>query len=278
MSIRFDGSAQQVATNLNSPIASTVAAAVACAKSVLTDADIPFNDGAVRVIDVDAPLGSILNPVRPAAVRARLLANHRVFNAVMNALVQVAPERVIAEGFDSTTPVCLSHLGDNGYNIYLEILGGGYGAGEANDGCDAVDCPLSNCANIPIESVEMDYDFMRIENYALVTDSGGLGRQRGGLGFERAYRILKDNVQFATYSDRFEAPPRGLLGGGAGAVASMMVVRGDERITLASKCGFELQKDDLLIVRTGGGGGYGPSEERVEALRQSDQTQGLVSR
>jgi len=172
----------------------------------------------------------------------------------MNALVQVAPERVIAEGFDSTTPVCLSHLGDSGYNIYLEILGGGYGAGSANDGCDAVDCPLSNCANIPIESVEMDYDFMRIENYALVADSGGLGRQRGGLGFERAYRILKDNVQFATYSDRFEAPPRGLLGGGDGAVASM------------------------TVVRTGGGGGYGPPEERVEALRQSDQILGLVSR
>lgn len=275
--IRFDGTADQVPTNLNSPIASTIAAAVACAKSVLTDSDIPFNDGASRVIDVDAPLGSILNPKRPAAVRARLLANHRVFNAVMNALAQVCPERVIAEGFDSTTPICLSHLGENGYNIYLEILGGGYGAGDANDGCDGVDCPLSNCANIPIESLEMDYDFLRIENYGLVEDSGGPGRHRGGLGFERAYRVLKDNVSFATYSDRFNIPARGLLGGEAGSEASMTVIRGDERISLESKCGFEMQKDDLLVVRTGGGGGYGAPKDRSAAERQHDVTQGLVT-
>jgi N-methylhydantoinase B len=275
--IRFDGSADQVPTNLNSPIASTVAAAVACAKSVLTDPDIPFNDGAARVIDVDAPLGSILNPKRPAAVRARLLANHRVFNAVMNALVQVTPQQVIAEGFDSTTPVCLSHLGENGYNIYLEILGGGYGAGSTNDGCDGVDCPLSNCANIPIESLEMDYDFVRVENYGLIAGSGGAGQYRGGLGFERAYRILKDNVQFATYSDRFDTPARGLLGGEPGRVASMTVIRGDEKIALPSKCGFELKTGDLLVVQTGGGGGYGPKAQRSNQLITQDIEQGLAS-
>ncbi len=278
LKIRFDGSADQVPTNLNSPIASTVAAAVACAKSVLTDPDIPFNDGATRVIDVDAPLGSILNPKRPAAVRARLLANHRVFNAVMNALVQVAPQRVIAEGFDSTTPVCLSHLGDNGYNIYLEILGGGYGAGSENDGCDAVDCPLSNCANIPIESLEMDYDFIRVENYGLIAGSGGDGQYRGGLGFERAYRILKDKVQFATYSDRFDTPARGLLGGEPGRVASTTVIRDGEKIRLPSKCGFELQANDLLVVQTGGGGGYGPLKDRPEQLVERDIEQGLIAR
>ncbi len=278
LKIRFDGSADQVPTNLNSPIASTVAAAVACAKSVLTDPDIPFNDGATRVIDVDAPLGSILNPKRPAAVRARLLANHRVFNAVMNALVQVAPQRVIAEGFDSTTPVCLSHLSDNGYNIYLEILGGGYGAGSENDGCDAVDCPLSNCANIPIESLEMDYDFIRVENYGLIAGSGGDGQYRGGLGFERAYRILKDKVQFATYSDRFDTPARGLLGGEPGRVASTTVIRDGEKIRLPSKCGFELQANDLLVVQTGGGGGYGPLKDRPEQLVERDIEQGLIAR
>ncbi|MGC1439918.1 MAG: hydantoinase B/oxoprolinase family protein [Burkholderiaceae bacterium] len=275
--IRFDGSAPQVATYLNCPVASTVAAAIACAKSVLTDPDIPFNDGAARVIQVDAPLGSILNPRRPAPVRARLLASHRVFNAVMMALSQVAPNQVIAEGFDSTTPVCLSHLGENGYNIYLEILGGGYGAGPDNDGCDGVDCPLSNCANIPIEALEMDYDFLRIEDYTLLADSGGDGAQRGGLGFARVYRITRDNVQFATYSDRFKTPARGILGGKPGALASMTVIRGDEKIALTSKCGFTLQRDDVLVVRTGGGGGYGLPAQRSALLRSDDITQGFVT-
>jgi N-methylhydantoinase B len=258
--VRFDGTDQQVATNINGPFASTLAAAVACLKSVLTDPDIPFNDGVARVISIDAPFGSVLNPKPPAPVRARLLPSYRVFNAVMKALAQIVPERVIAEGFDTTTPVCLSHLGDNGYNIYLEILGGGYGAGAGNDGCDGVDCPLSNCSNIPIEALEMDYPFLRLETYSLRAGSGGAGAHRGGLGFERSYRILTDDVQFATYSDRFVLPPAGLFGGGPGACAETHIERDGEIILLPSKTGKTLQSGDLLVVRTGGGGGYGPVE------------------
>ena len=259
IAISFDGTDGQVATNLNNPFASTLASAVACAKSVLTDPDSPFNDGVTRVISVEAPYGSVLNPRPPALVRARLLPSYRVFNAVMKALAQVAPERVMAEGYDTTTPVCLSHLGDGGYNIYLEILGGGYGAGVANDGCDGVDSPLSNCANIPVESLEMDYPFLRLESYALRERSGGAGAHRGGMGFERTYRILEDGVTFATYGDRFTRPAQGLFGGEDGAPAETWIERGEERTALRSKTGCALQKDDLLVVRSGGGGGYGPS-------------------
>lgn len=265
ISVRFDGTDAQVPTNLNCPFASTFASVVACLKSVLTDPDIPFNDGFARVISVEAPLGSLLNPRPPAPVRARLLASHRVFNAVMKALAGIAPDHVIAEGFDTTTPVCLSKLGPSGYNIYLEILGGGYGAGTGNDGCDGVDCPLSNCSNIPIEALEMDYPFLRLEAYSLRQGSGGAGRRRGGHGFERSYRILDDGVQFATYSDRFKSPAEGLFGGEPGATAEMHVERHGEILHLPSKTGFALQRDDLLVIRTGGGGGYGASEQPVPA-------------
>ncbi len=274
--IGFEGTDPQVATNLNNPFASTFAAAVACAKSVLTDPDIPFNDGVSRVISVDAPLGSVLNPKPPAPVRARLLPSYRVFNAVMKALAQVVPEKVMAEGYDTTTPVCLSHLGEGGYNIYLEILGGGYGAGLDNDGCDGVDSPLSNCANIPIESLEMDYPFMRINEYALIPGSGGDGKHRGGLGFERSYHILEDGVQFATYGDRFTSPAEGLFGGDNGAPAENFIVRDGETIALRSKTGRRLEAGDLLVVRTGGGGGYGASEERSDELGERDRIQGLT--
>lgn len=273
--ISFDGTDGQVPTNLNNPFASTFAAAVACAKSVLTDADIPFNDGVSRVISAEAPFGSVLNPKPPAPVRARLLPSYRVFNAVMKALAQVVPEQVMAEGYDTTTPVCLSHLGPTGYNIYLEILGGGYGAGLGNDGCDGVDSPLSNCANIPIESLEMDYPFMRLERYALRPGSGGAGAQRGGLGFERSYRILADGVQFATYGDRFTSPAEGLFGAGDGAPAETHIQRGKEKIPLRSKTGRPVLKGDLLVVRTGGGGGYGPLEKRSLADTERDTVLGL---
>ena len=275
--ITFNETATQVATNLNCPFASTYASALACTKSVLTSPDIPFNDGVSRVISVEAPYGSVLNPKPPAPVRARLLASNRVFNAVMKALANVVPQQVIAEGYDTTTPVCLSHLDENGYNIYLEILGGGYGAGSANDGCDGIDCPLSNCANIPIEALEMDYPFLRIENYSLRENSGGTGKQRGGHGFERSYQILSSAVIFATYGDRFKTPAEGIFGGQNGACAEIIVERQDTVIQLNSKTAFNLNEGDILRIRTGGGGGYGLFEERLNSLISHDQATGLTS-
>jgi N-methylhydantoinase B len=271
ISVDFTGTADQVRTNMNSPFASSISSAIACIKAVLTDPDIPFNEGAERAITVTAPYGSILNPKRPAPVRARLLPSYRVVNSVMNALAKAVPDRVIAPGFDTTTVSCLSHRGETGYNIYLEIFGGGFGAGPGNDGCDAVDSMLSNCSNIPIEAMESDYPFFRVEDYSLRSSSGGAGRQRGGMGFQRIYRVLEDDVTFATYGDRFRIAPEGVFGGGPGAKAETFVERGGQKIPLASKQQFLLNSGDRLVVRTGGGGGYGPVSDRSTDLTASDK-------
>jgi len=126
----------------------------------------------------------------------------------MKAMAQALPDKVIATGFDCTTAFCLSRLGENGYSVYLEIFGGGYGASKGADGCDAVDSPLSNCSNAPVESLDIDYDFFRIVGYELAPDSFGLGARRGGAGFFRRCEILRDDVQLAIYSDRSGWRPR----------------------------------------------------------------------
>ena len=275
--VDFTGSDPQVKTNMNNPFASTEAAAIACLKSVLTDPDVPINDGSTRAIKVTAPKGSILNPLPPAPVRARLLPSYRVFNAVMMALSQVVPEKVIAPGYDTTTAACLSEFRDGKYNIYLEIFGGGYGGGAAIDGCDGVDCALSNCSNIPMEAMELDYGFFRVENYALIPDSGGKGKHRGGLGFEKSYRILEDGITFATYGDRFRIAPEGVFGGGPGRHAENLINRDGETIRVGSKAGVELKKGDLLIMRTGGGGGYGDALERDARMNARDLEEGLTT-
>ena len=274
--IDFTGTSDQVRTNINCPYASTIAAALSCVKSVLTSPDIPFNEGSKRPIKVSAPYGSLLNPKPPAPVRARMLSGYRAFNAVMKALAQAVPEHVIAAGFDTTEVACLSHFGAEGYRIYLEILGGGYGASTARDGCDAVDSPLSNCSNVPIEAMDMEYPFFRVEEYSLREGSGGAGRQRGGMGFCRKYRVIADEVEFATYSDRFRIAPEGLFGGAPGQTARTYVERGVEVIELASKQSFKLIRDDLLVLLTGGGAGYGPAVERSEPDLGRDREDGLL--
>jgi len=277
VAVDYEGTCGQAKTNVNCPYASTEASALSAVKAVLTSSDIPFNAGSMRPISVSAPYGSLLNPRPPAPVRARMLSGYRAFNAVVKALAQAAPEKVIAAGFDTTEVVCLSHLGERGYRIYLEILGGGYGAGGRSDGCDAVDSPLSNCANVPVEAMDMEYDFFRVRDYALRADSGGAGRQRGGLGFTRVYEILKDDVTFATYGDRFRFAPEGLFGGLPGARAESRIERGGETIRLGSKQSFDLRKGDLLVLHTGGGAGYGDPKERPRRLIERDVEDGLLS-
>ena len=277
ISVSFDGTSPQVARNLNAPFTSTVSATMCCIKSVLTDPDIPFNSGAERPIRVTAPKGSLLNPQYPAPVRARMIAAYRVFNALMKALAKAVPERAIAIGFDSTTVVCISRLKNHAYQVYIEVFGGGFGAGVENDGCDAADSPLSNCSNTPIEALDMEYDFFRVEDYALAPDTFGHGRHRGGAGFRRSYRILDDGVTLSLYGDRFKFAAEGLFGGTDGSSGSCDIHRGGEVIRLRSKDACDLKRGDLVVFNLGGGAGYGAPQERSHEAVAFDVGEGLLS-
>ena len=198
-----------------------------------------------------------------------MIPAYRVFNAVMKALAQALPDKVIATGFDCTTAFCLSHLGEKGYSVYLEIFGGGYGASRGADGCDAVDSPLSNCSNAPVESLDIDYDFFRIVGYELAPDSFGLGARRGGAGFTRRCEILHDDVQLAIYSDRFRLAPEGLLGGEPGQRGYCRIYRANGTVEeLKSKAAVDLAKGDIVEMFVGGGAGFG---RVVGAPRRDDR-------
>ncbi len=277
VSVDFAGTSPQVRRNFNAPFASTVSAAVSALKAALTSPDIPFNDGAMRPITVTAPEGSLLNPRHPAPVRARMEPCSRAWNAVMTALAQAVPERVIACGYDTTTAFCLSHLGERGWSVYLEVFGGGYGATAETDGADAVDNPLSNCSNTPVEALDQDFDFFRVQDYALDPDSCGIGAHRGGLGFRRRYEVLTDGARLALYSDRFRQPAEGLFGGGPGGMGSCEVLRGGQRIALRGQDQMDLQRGDVVTLTLGGGGGYGDPAARPAALVARDAEDGLVS-
>ncbi len=66
---------------------------------------------------------------------------------------------------------------------------------------------LSNCTNTPVEATDMDFEHFRIVGYGLIPDTGGAGRHRGGLGLFRRFEILKDDTNFASYTDRVRIAP-----------------------------------------------------------------------
>jgi N-methylhydantoinase B len=277
ITVDYAGTCGQVRRNLNCPWASTVSATLAAIKSALTNPDIPFNEGFKRPITVTAPKGTLVNPNYPAPVRARLLPAYRCFNAVLKALAQVVPDQVIAGGNDSTHALAISHLGPKGYRVYLEIYGGGFGGGPRHDGCDAVDSPLSNCTNTPVEATDMDFDHFRVIGYGLLPDTGGAGKHRGGLGLFRRFLILKDGANFATYTDRVRLAPYGLFGGAEGSRTRIEIERDGRIIKLKSKDRVDLLAGDILTLYSSGGGGYGPAESRDKRLIAEDVQQGYVT-
>lgn len=260
IAVDFTGTDPQITANVNCPLASTVSAVHAAIRGVIDEPDIPFNEGCNRPIRLDVPFGSILNPRPPAAVRARMTPASRAFNAIIRALAPAVPDRVIACGFDTTTAVSLSHLdAETGtYGVVIEVLGGGWGAGANHDGADALDNPLSNCANAPVESLEIDHDYFRVECFQLSKDSGGDGRFRGGEGFERTYVSLADGVRFAAYSDHHERGAQGVFGGSAGSLGAFFLHRrgaAQERLPCVAEA--VLKEGDRIRIVVGGGGGYG---------------------
>jgi N-methylhydantoinase B len=115
--------------------------------------------------------------------------------------------------------------------------------------------------------MDLDYEFFRVLEYSVRAESGGAGRHRGGIGFCRSYLITQNNVTLATYGDRFVFAPSGIFGGQPGARAASHAVRKSRRITIGSKQSFALEKDDVLVMLTGGGAGSGDPLERARSTR-----------
>jgi N-methylhydantoinase B len=128
-----------------------------------------------------------------------------------------------------------------------------------------------------VEIIEVSMPAL-VERYGLVPDSGGPGRYRGGCGITRAFRILRDNVSVVVLGDRVQNPPWGLAGGGPARTARYYVVRPDgSRIDLPSKTHITLGRDDLLVLETPGGGGWGDPRQRPREAVLADVAAGLVS-
>lgn len=274
--VDFRETDDQVSWPVNNPVASTQSA-VLTVFGQLAGAGVPTNDGTYRPIEVITREGSILNPRRPAPVRGRMSASYRAASAVKHALASAAPAHFTAAGADTTNTITMSHRTAEQVDMFAEIIMGGNGAGEGCDGADVVAQMLSNTGNTPVEAIEMDHRFVRIREYALIQDSGGAGRFRGGLGARRVYEILEDDVLISTNSDRHESRPWSLAGGEEGSLAAFTVIRDGKAERIPGASNFHLNRGDQFVVEISGGGGFGDPREREQALVDDDVRCGRIS-
>ena len=118
-----------------------------------------------------------------------------------------------------------------------------------------------------------------IEARELRCDSAGPGKHRGGLGLDTCVRNLVDGRWNFDHPRREQCPPWGLWGGRAGTHGDFLLrLPGENDFRSMEAPHYPVPVDAEVIVRTGGGGGWGDPLQRDPALVRNDVIEQLVSR
>jgi N-methylhydantoinase B len=272
VTVDYAGSSAQSERGMNVVLNYTAAYTTYALKCAISPA-IPHNAGSFTPVTVRAPEGCILNPRRPAAVAARHIVGHFLPHAVFGALVEVLPERVVAEGAGN---IWLTTIRGRGSDRFVAVLfaAGGMGARPTKDALSCTSFP-SGIATTPVEVVEATSPVV-VRRKELRRDSGGPGRQRGGLGQAIELEVRTgEPYAVSVLSDRMRFAAEGYLGGQPGALARFSTsdgVRRDPKLTQLLPAG-----SSFVLDLPGGGGFHDPRERDRDAVAE-DVAEGLVSR
>jgi N-methylhydantoinase B len=278
ITVDLSGSSPQVDWGGNVVYNFTYAYVHMAIKSIF-DPELPNNDGSAAPIRLLAPEGTVVNCRFPAAVAARMQIGHFLTEIIYRALAPALPGRVAAGsgGTPATMQVFYGRRGGGQPFHAVLIRGGGMGATQERDGAGCYIFP-ANGANTPVEVLESDTPLI-VERRELLMDSGGPGRERGGLGRREVFWVPDDvlapegPVTLGLQSGRFRSPPEGLSGGRPGARAQFLVNgRPGDPYGLT-----RLQPGDIVTLDAAGGGGYGVPAERDRQALLRDVEDGKVS-
>lgn len=270
----FTGTSPQVAKPINAVLNITRAYCVFPFIATLCP-DLPMNAGAFRPIEVHVPECTVLNPTFPAPGMYRSLLSYFTVEVIMGALQKLAPERVMAPS--GTYPLWIQKFagkqGDGRDFVTHFNAQGGQGAFHDRDGVTAVVFP-GNIASTSVELFEYETP-MLVRRRALISDSGGPGRFRGGLGQETVLEARAAlPIRTALSGGRFHQPATGMDGGASGSRGEIRVNDGAP-FSRPDRC--DLSQGDRVTLRQPGGGGFGPAAERDPARVEADLLDGYIT-
>jgi N-methylhydantoinase B len=244
--------------------------------------EIPNNAASLAPFVVTAPEGSILNAPHPAPVALRHVIGHMIPDTVMGALHKLRPGTVPAEGCGSLCNFQLSFRPRRDGNATpdarrAEVLMfncGGSGARPEFDGMNATAFP-SGVMTMPVEATEHTGPVI-IWRKELRPDSGGAGRQRGGLGqFMEIGATDGHEFDFSAMFDRMKHPARGREGGLTGGLTGFAL---DDGTQMRAKGRQAIPPGHRVMLALPGGAGYGKPADRDPAAVRRDVELGYVSR
>ena len=243
----FKGSSKQTCDNFNTPKAVTRSAILYVLRTLIKD-KIPLNDGCLEPIKIVIPKKSILDPIYPAAVVAGNVETSQTIVDVINGALNI---QAACYGTMSNFTFGNKIFG------YYETICGGEGASNNHHGTDAVQCHMTNTRLTDPEILELRYP-VKLNNFSIRKNSGGIGNFKGGNGTIREIEFLK-KMTAVILSNRRVVKPFGIKGGKQGAKGSNILYKKNniKPIKLHSSNKIIVKKGDKIVIKTPGGGGYG---------------------
>ncbi|WP_420392645.1 hydantoinase B/oxoprolinase family protein [Acuticoccus sp.] len=276
----FAGSSPPCEGPMNSVYASTMSAVYVALKHIFPD--VPMNAGCFRPVTVRGTEGTFLRAELPRPVAGCAAeTSQRIGEAIVLALAEAIPGKSFAAGAGSSGNISLGGTDPEtgeGYIMY-NFSGGGYGGWWDGDGLTNGCSSIGISKSQPVEILEQRYPLL-FERYALREGSAGAGRHRGGFGVDYRLRILRGKGKASFLMEHGRFGPPGILGGEPGEPNEIRIGQGDKVLTpehLSKGEGYVLGPGDWVEVRTPGGGGYGPAEERDPEAIAEDRRRGYFS-
>ncbi len=245
--VDFTGTAPQLDSNFNAPSAVCMAAVLYVFR-LMVDDDIPLNSGCLKPLKVIIPQDCMLNPSYPAAVVA---GNVETSQAITDTLLGALGLMGACQG----TMNNFTFGNNSGYQNY-ETICGGAGAGPNFDGTSAVHTHMTNTRATDPEILEWRFPVV-LESFSIRHGSGGAGQHRGGNGIIRRVRF-REAMTAAIVSGHRRVPPYGMAGGKPGRIGRNYVERANGNIEdLSGTDMADMNPNDVFVIETPGGGGYG---------------------
>lgn len=288
LSYSLDGSAPAVASFLNAGYGSAFSGIVAGTKTFFPD--VPLNSGLYRAMDIDlGPEGTVVNAGMPHAVTGFCSGPfEKIMNAVFELWSQLMQERAMACAFN------LEYLLIGGWDtrdakkpqdkgeffMWYDWMAGGWGGRVDRDGSSAT-APVfgPGLAVQPVEGQERLSPVIT-SHHALVTDSAGPGKFRGGVGVSKGGVLTDANQTVMSYCcDRSRSVTWGIEGGLPSIPQGVWLNRGtpDEKYLGALFSNVPVGPGDTFERPSAGGGGFGDALERDPQAVLEDVIDGYVS-
>jgi N-methylhydantoinase B len=282
--VHFDWSASdpQAAGFINSTLANTISASFQ-ALFMTVCSEVKYNEGALRAFSIDAPAGTVLNPLEPAPVTACTVCTaEAVIESTWLALAQVVPEQVYAGWGRWLSP---SSMGFNPatkrpFGDIHFMAKAGAGATHGLDGWDHMGSVVTaGGLRSPDPELHELINPYRVLQFEFWPDSAGAGQWRGGMGTIYRWRVEADGVAAVNFGGgtHEETRPCGLAGGHNAPLSTMQVFRDGVAETIGPQIYFTLNQGDEALIFETGGGGYGDPLKRDRQRLADDVADGLVS-